>query len=40
MHRCEQSAYTDACKTYQTAYTAVSLRMSPCGSKRVGDIRN
>jgi hypothetical protein len=35
-----QTAHTDACKTYRTAYTAVSLRMNPGGSKHVGDNRN
>jgi hypothetical protein len=49
MHRCEQSggeecvfqtAHTDACKTYHTAYIAVSLKMNSRVSKRVGDNRN
>ena len=31
----QQTAHTDACKTYRTAHTAVSLRMSPRGSKHV-----
>jgi len=35
-----QTAHTDACKTYPTAYTDVSLRMNPRGSKHVGDNRN
>ena len=33
-----QTAHTDACKTYHTAYTTVSLRINPRGSKHVGDI--
>jgi hypothetical protein len=45
-HRCgllthfpiiHQTAHTDACKTYHTAYTTVSLRMNRRGSKHVGD---
>jgi hypothetical protein len=32
--------YPPDCKTYHTAYTAVSLKMSPRGSKRVEDVRN
>ena len=35
-----QTAHTDACKTYRTANTAVSLRMNQRGSKHVGDNRN
>jgi hypothetical protein len=35
-----QIAHTDVCKTYHTAYTAISLRMNTRGSKHVGDIRN
>jgi len=34
-----QMAHTDACKTYHTAYTTVSLRMKPKGSKHVEDER-
>jgi hypothetical protein len=33
-------AHTDARTTYHTAYTTVSLRMNPRGSKHVADIRN
>ena len=33
-------SYPPDCKTYHTAYTAVSLKMNPRGSKRVEDIRN
>ena len=41
MHQCEKP-HNDACKTYHTAYTAVSLRMNPPGSKYsyVGDNTN
>jgi len=35
-----QTAHTDACKTYRTAYTAVPMRINPRGPKHVGDIRN
>jgi len=35
-----QTAHNDACKTYHTAYTTVSLRMNTRGSKHVGDNRN
>jgi len=35
-----QATHTDAYKTYRTAYTTVSLRMNPRGSKRVGNNRN
>jgi len=35
-----QTAQTEACKTYYTAYTTVSLRMNPRVSKHVGDNRN
>jgi len=35
-----QTAHTDTCTTYHTAYTAVSLRMNSRGSKHVGDIRD
>jgi len=35
-----QTAHTDTRKTYHSVYAAVSLRMSPRGSKHVGDIRN
>jgi len=34
------TAHTDACKTYHTAYTIVSLKMNPRGLKHVADIRN
>ena len=34
------SSHTDACKTYHTAHTPVSLRMNPRGSKHVGDKKN
>ena len=40
MHRCEQTAYTDACKTYHTAHTTVSLRMNLRVSKHIGDNKN
>jgi ribosomal protein L31 len=33
-----QTAHTDVCKTYHTAYTAASMRINPRGSKR--HIRN
>jgi len=35
-----QTAHTDAYRTYDTAYTTVSLMMNPRGSKHVGDNRN
>ena len=35
-----QNANTDACKTYHTAYTAVSLRMNRQGSKHVAENTN
>ena len=35
----DQTAHTDACKSYRTAYTAVCLNMNTRGSKHVGDIR-
>jgi len=35
-----QTANTDACKTYRTAYTTVSLRKNPQGSKHVAENRN
>jgi len=31
------TAHTVACKTYHTAYTNVSLRMDPRGSKHIGE---
>jgi len=40
MHLCEHSAHTDACKTYHTAYTTVSLRMNLRCSKYIADNRN
>jgi hypothetical protein len=40
MHPIHQTAHADACKIYRTAYTVVSLRMNPRGSKHVGDNRN
>ena len=33
----DQTAHTDTCKIYQTAYTAVYLRMDLRGSNHVGD---
>jgi hypothetical protein len=35
-----QTAHNDACKTYNTANTNVSLRMKSRGSKHVADKRN
>jgi len=35
-----QTAHTDSCKTYHTAYTTLSLRMNPRGSKHVVHNRN
>jgi len=32
-----QTAHTHTCRTYHTAYTAVSLKMNRRGSKHVGD---
>jgi len=35
-----QTAHTDTCKTYRTAYSVVSLRMNPRVSKHVGENKN
>ena len=35
-----QTAHTDACNTYHTAYKTFSLRVNPRGSKHVGENRN
>jgi hypothetical protein len=35
-----QTAHTDACKTYHTAYKAASMRINPRGSKNVGAVIN
>jgi hypothetical protein len=35
-----QTAHTDACNIYRTAYKNVSLRMNPRNSKHVEDKRN